>query len=87
MKLGMKSIISVILTIVFMLTCFAPVITTAQSFGSFTLEIQSEESGLNLSNIKVDVYESTLDRYEPSIGAYDLAPDRCANFKVSNSIN
>ena len=78
-KLGLKRIItSVLLTFTLLFTCFSSAIAAPQNFGSFTLEFQdniatgslNNSRGYDLSGIKVDIYDSVLDRYESEIGGY-----------------
>ena len=70
MRFGLKkSILSVLLGAVFLFTCFAPVATFAKSYGSFTVEFLDNTKGSDLSNIKLDIYESTLDGYASDANA------------------
>jgi len=71
-----KSVLSVLLVAVFLLTGVSPL--AANSFGNFTVELQVDAGSRNLSssdlsNIKIDIYESTLDRFDTTIGAYIYA--------------
>jgi len=75
MKLARKRI-SVFLAITFLLCSITSV--SAKPLEYFVVELQSEvafQSSLNssLANVKLDVYESTLDRYDPAIRAYTYA--------------
>jgi len=68
-----KSFLSIFLVSVFLLTSLSPL--TANSFGNFTVDLKADASNgivlnTDLSNVKIDVYESTLSRYEPSADAY-----------------
>jgi len=69
-KLGLRRIItSLLLVTVLAITSFIPVAAVARSYGYFTLDIMDSSKGVDLSGIKVDVYDSVLDRVEASIGA------------------
>ena len=79
---GKKNLfISVLLTMVFAVTSFVPIAAAGKSFGSFSLEFLDDTSGssinanrVDLSGIKIDVYDSVFDRreidpYDPMAGA------------------
>jgi len=71
-------LLSVLLTAILAITSFIPVAVSAQSFGSFSLEFLDDTTSgslssanrTDLSGIKVDVYDSVLERYDKDIGGY-----------------
>ncbi|MCL2707384.1 MAG: hypothetical protein FWE97_04400, partial [Dehalococcoidia bacterium] len=71
-----RSFLPVLLAMVFVLANFSPL--AANSFGNFTVDLKSDANSTvllnaDLSDVKVDVYESALDRYDPSADAYVYA--------------
>jgi len=78
-KLGVKRILtSVLLTVVLLFTGFSNIIAAPANYGSFTLEIvDNVVSGsvsnariYDLSGIKIDIYDSVLERYDADVSGY-----------------
>ncbi|MCL2141140.1 MAG: InlB B-repeat-containing protein, partial [Dehalococcoidia bacterium] len=66
MKYRIGRIISGLLVAVFLFTCINPLLTplSATQREYFTIDFLSDLRGINLSGIKVDIYESTISSYD-----------------------
>ena len=96
-------LLSVLLTLAFAITSFVPMAVAAKSYGSFTLELFDTDANVNsfinanyLSGIKIDIYDSVLERYDKEIGGYLYAhnysystytnPDGTVTFKKPSDV-